>query len=651
MADLGPVGRLLCGAIVGHHGTLPNPGDLDRRLSEAEPIQTPSWLVVAPLAPPSRLTGDGVTEANCAFRAQFLTRMLFSCLTDADDRETSAFYAEHEGGSLEGPVPELCDSHRRAYSDHMSAKGGDGPVNALRAEVLAHVLAQAQKPRGLFTLTVPTGGGKTLASLGFGLEHAAAHGLRRLVYVIPYTSIVEQTASVFRDLLGEQAVLEHHSAFDPLSLDGEDEAEQHRIAAASWDRPVVVTTAVQFFESLFAARKKRCRKLHSLARSVIVLDEAQTMPHAFLRPCLAVLRELSEGYGASVVFCTATQPALTRAAGLDAPEALEAPVELAPDPPALYRRLKRVEAQDLGPQSSAELLARMREAERALLIVDNRAEARRLFDGLREQPGAALLTTLMTPQHRRDVLSDLGLRLGGDEPVRLVATSLIEAGVDIDFPLVLRSMTGIDSLAQAAGRCNREGRLDGFGQLLMFEPEAGVPPLIKDRAAAAREIFETHGHDPLGLDAVAAYFSLLWRKWGSGALDSATVGTTEGIMEAIRKHGPGRTPFEDIETAVRLIEENGRFPVVIRGAGYGVDEAGLAQMRDWRPGRIARALQHHTVDVPRMVWEGLKAAHAVAWWEEVRFGQQFALLEEESLYDAQAGLAVGNFDDLGALLA
>lgn len=321
LASLGGMGKLLAPAILGHHGQLPNPDEVIRRLVATVSVAAPHWMSTTSPAPPLRLMEPNISQSERAFRTQFLVRMFYSCLTDADDRETAAFYADVEGRATKQIRQEVMQDDLERFERHMAMVGGEGAVNDLRRQVLDCALAGAVCQPGLFTMTVPTGGGKTLSSLGFGLRHAMAHGLRRLIFVIPYTSIVEQTADVFRRVLGDDAILEHHAAFDWDGID-ETEAEQLKIAAQSWDRPIIVTTAVQFFESLYAARKKRCRKLHSLSRSVIVIDEAQTMPLAFLRPCLAALRELMDGYGASVVLTTATQPALTRAGGFPAPEAL-----------------------------------------------------------------------------------------------------------------------------------------------------------------------------------------------------------------------------------------------------------------------------------------------------------------------------------------
>ena len=338
---------------------------------------------------------------------------------------------------------------------------------------------------GLFTLTVPTGGGKTLASLSFALEHAVRHGLRRVVYVIPFTSIIEQTAEVFRQALNtSDDVLEHHASFDweraaeARRDDGEgpDGLAKLRRAAENWDVPIVVTTAVQFFESLFAARTSRCRKLHNLAGSVIVLDEAQTLPIPLLRPCMAALQELTANYNASVVLCTATQPALRQQDGFKNGFPIDDTRELAPEPKDLYARLKRVKVEHLTePVTDETIAARFAEQPQMLCIVNSRAHARALFEAIRELPGAAHLTTLMCPRHRRIELAKLRERLKTKEPVRLVSTSLIEAGVDIDFPEVWRAAAGLDSIAQAAGRCNREGRA-ALGRTVVFEPAEAKPP-------------------------------------------------------------------------------------------------------------------------------------------------------------------------------
>lgn len=644
----GGFARCLAGAIAGHHGHLPNPEPLKRRLESTTAVPLPKWCAcpqsLAEMQPPSRVFQD---RDWSAYRLQFLVRMLYGCLTDADDRETAAFYERAEGKPASARPRVLDGTHKAAFDAHMATLTGTGPVNDLRRRVLDHARFKAREAPGLFTLTVPTGGGKTLTSLGFGLDHAMQHGLRRLIYVIPYTSIVEQTADVFGKALGGDAVLEHHSAAE---WDGEDEseAEQRKVMGASWDVPVVVTTAVQFFESLYAARKKRCRKLPSLARSVIVLDEAQTLPLALLRPCLAALTELVEGYGTSVVLCTATQPALTRSSGFLAPEALAEAHEIAPDPPALFAALKRVAVHDVGAMDDAALAARMQAEAQALLIVDNRLQARALFDAIRDVPGAAHLSTLMTPAHRRAVLDDIRQRLKDGLPVRLVSTSLIEAGVDVDFPVVLRAAAGIDSVAQAAGRCNREGRLDGLGRVELFRSEHAAPPAIEQFAAIGRAVLADHGDDPIGQEAVNAYFRRLWEAYGEEALDAQEVGSTvkwAGILNAIRKNGPN-CPFEDIEAAFRIIP-GGQKTVIIRDGRWGVDAQDLRDASFAGARKLARLAQPFSVNVPYGLWRELWARGLVQWWRPDLFDEQFAVLASSDIYDDAAGLSAGETGGLG----
>ena len=478
-----PIGRLLGFPIAGHHaglanghavggGTLP----LNERLATARTMEP--WFDLGELpvfkAAPAPLLAAKLEP----FAWAFFIRMLFSALVDADFLETERWFNEgnHQPvergwqGSL-GQLKMALDQRLEGFDAKTSDLAG------LRAEVLEDCRKAASHQTGLFSLTVPTGGGKTLSSLAFALDHAIAHNLDRVIYVIPFTSIVEQTADVFGKALGDKdAILEHHSAFDDeivRSSDREDRdgAEKLRLAAQNWDRPIVVTTAVQFFESLFSNRTSRCRKLHNIARSVVVLDEAQTLPIKLLRPCLAALNELARGYRTSVVLCTATQPALTQEAGLKAPEALRDVKEIIQTGRNLYGRLRRVRTARAEVLSDAQLIEGLVKVERGLVIVNNRRHARELFEALGKSglAGACHLSTAMTAAHRQHVLADIRQALKDRKQVRLISTSLIEAGVDISFDAVWRAWAGLDQIAQAAGRCNREGELGELGgQLTIF---------------------------------------------------------------------------------------------------------------------------------------------------------------------------------------
>jgi len=633
----GPLGKMLAYCIAGHHAGLSNglggsesrpTTPLQNRLAQTEPVDLPDWLDLPALEVPAPLMG--FDEEVPHFEIQFFIRMLFSALVDADFIETERFYVPEAPRGWRGTLPALRD----ALDDRLARFGPpEGAVNKLRANVLANAGRVAAQPRGLFSLTVPTGGGKTLSSLRFALDHALQHGLRRVIYVVPFTSIIEQTADVFREALGDtDAVLEHHSAFDFQDMEDETEAERMKLAAQNWDRPVVITTAVQFFESLFANRPSRCRKLHSIANSVIVLDEAQSLPIPFLRPCLAALQELTRGYGCSAVLCTATQPAIYKEDGLKAPEALQRAVtrEIAPDPSRLYDHLKRVAVTQAGTLSNAELAERVR-GKSALVVVNNKRQARALFDDLRSD-GVFHLTTNMTATHRAAVLDEVRERLH-ERPVLLIATALVEAGVDLDFPEVWRAVAGIDSIVQAAGRCNREGKLER-GQVFVFEPEDGYPSprVLQRNAEIARRIMAEHT-DPLSPDAVNAYFKALY--WSSSAeLDSRS------IMNRIWEGGNQLDyPFADIAADFQLIDDFTK-PLILGSGPWGMDaDAERLLHHSPRAGAIARALQRYTIGVSPKDLGTLIQFKAASIVRQDEFGTQFVVLDNMDLYDDEAGFS------------
>ncbi len=470
-----PFGRFLSHAIASHHAGLSDWEKLETRLgAEYRIADYGGWdEIAAPLPTSVAPTARFREQDELGFTRAFLIRMLFSCLVDADFLETERFYLEAKRESIErgGHLgPEALRDRLRLHMADMTTKAAEkhpGQLNSLRAEVLSRAVARAEDRPGLFTLTVPTGGGKTLASLSFALEHAVQHGRSRVIYVIPYTSIIEQTAEVFRAALAtDDDILEHHASFDweranigrGTDDEGADGLKKLRLAAENWDAPIVVTTAVQFFESLFSNRVSRCRKLHNLAKSVIIIDEAQMMPLKLLLPSIAALKELQTNYGATVVLCTATQPALRTVDGFRGGFAIDDGRELAPEPKRLYAAVKRFEIEwRAEPVSDEEITACFAERQQMLVIVNTRAHAKALFAKMKDMGGAVHLSTLMCPLHRRTTLAEIKRGLKEGRPVRLVSTSLIEAGVDVDFPEVWRAATGLDAIIQAGGRCNREG--------------------------------------------------------------------------------------------------------------------------------------------------------------------------------------------------
>ena len=528
------LGILLAYVISGHHAGLPDGiSDLKSSLENRLKKILPDWETPARKhLPPDYFSADLATlaleakpffETGSGYSFAFLVRMLFSCLVDADFLATERFmYGERSsiradiaGHDFVGLRTKL-DDHIASLARKAAEGGGSvSPVNVIREEVRNDCIAAAALAPGLFSLTVPTGGGKTLASMAFALEHAKRHGLDRVIYVVPYTSIIEQNAKVFRDVFGNENVLEHHG-----NVDWDNGRTQMRLLAENWDAPIVVTTSVQFFESLHGNRTSACRKLHTIARSVVVLDEAQSLPIDLLRPCLRALDELVCRYGTSVILCTATQPAVL--AGQMAKGGLtggrEGCREIVPNGRNLHERLRRVSAERIpGCISDTELLDRIAGHPSALAIVNTRRHAKELFKSARDRFSdrpVFHLSAQMCPEHRSEVLEIVKNLLLSKKPCLLVSTQLIEAGVDIDFPCVFREIAGADSLAQAAGRCNREGRMYGLGQVFFFESaeDFSLPGFLRVAAAKGNEVLALpeFSDDLLAPSAVTRYFGLLY---------------------------------------------------------------------------------------------------------------------------------------------
>ncbi|WP_296353312.1 CRISPR-associated endonuclease Cas3'' [Ramlibacter sp.] len=649
----GPMGLLLAYGIAGHHAGLANgAGEGERtalcnRLAVDDlPALDACWQ--QDFALPSSLTVPAGFKAHSHERGQFqlafLARMLFSCLVDADYIDTEAYYdsVEKRTSFRSGPAPTL-EALRAELDKHLSRFMPDGDVNRLRADVLRHVRAQASQEAGLFSLTVPTGGGKTLASLAFALDHAIRHGLRRVVFVIPFTSIIEQNARVFREALGplgDAAVLEHHSAFveqppahgDP---DRDQSARKLRLAMENWDAPIVVTTAVQFFESLFAARPSACRKLHNIAGSVVILDEAQMLPLRLLMPCVAAIDELARNYRTSVVLCTATQPALKAPEFADG---LTCVRELAPDPPRLFQRLERVRIRHAGTWTDDDLSAQMRGREQVLCIVNNRRHARAVYESMAGLPGARHLSTFMCAKHRGKVLDEVRQLLRDKQPCRLVSTSLIEAGVDVDFPSVLRAEAGLDSIAQAAGRCNREGRrAPEHSEVLVFATanEDWAPPTdLVQFAQAGREVLHAHREDPLSPAAIESYFRQLYWQRGPQRLDACD------LMGLLRGSRAESLPLETLAAKFRMIDDV-QMPVIVP---WDTEAKEALRALEFAEGsvRLARALQPYLVQIPRHAFAALREVGAVQPVRPDQWGEQFMALPSLDLYDKHVGLRWDN---------
>ena len=626
-------------AIAGHHGGLPDIGSGEgtlaaRRRKKLEGDDDPSaWRTEITLPTQTDLPAwadprnapDPLNQSEMAM----YTRMLFSCLVDADFLDTErALRGEQMRGGGES-LDALLEKLKSEVAPWLEKPRDE--LCARRNQVLLECLKGGEQPQGLYTLTVPTGGGKTMASLAFALSHARARGLERVIYVIPYTSIIEQTAEKFAKVLGEENVLAHYAQAD-LGDDPSDAdnpaAERRRLACENWDAPVVVTTAVQFFESMFAAKTSRCRKLHNIARSVLIFDEAQTLPVNLLRPCVWAISRLVLRYGATAVLCTATQPALGRLFGEFAPEL---PIrELAPAPDGLFDFFRRVRFEREGTLSDELLASRLAAEHQALCIVNSRKRAREVF-ALLPAEGRYHLSTLMTAEDRTRTLDEIRARLSAGERCVVVSTSLVEAGVDVDFPTVWREMAGLDSILQAAGRCNREGLRPVQDSVVhIFTGEGHVSAGLRLRIAPAEFVLGRYPEINTR-EAVAAYFKMLIWAAGDKALDQPDLADQNkpGIMKL-----EGQLYFRQVAEAFHMIDDQGTRTVYIPTAGNAADLSALRLGEFSR--ELLRRLGKTAVSLPLYEYQSLVSSGAV----EDHASDGFGILLNPEGYSPERGLDV-----------
>lgn len=490
--------------------------------------------------PPLKPLGRG------GFSLSFFIRMLFSCLVDADYLDTEAFMTD--GCTGRGKFDSIETLFERLYLHVESWLKNEefSTVNGRRTEILKACLEKGKEEQGIFRLTVPTGGGKTVSSLAFALQHARKHQLDRVIYVIPYTSIIEQNAQVFKEILGDGNVLEDHCN---VVYEDPDKLNKIQLAAENWDCPVVVTTNVQFFESLFSNKSTKCRKLHNMADSVIIFDEAQMLPVNYLKPCIQAISELVYNYHSTVVLCTATQPSLQSFF----PTQMNA-AEICPRVQEQYDFFRRTVFRNVGEIAEAELTEQLKEHTQVLCILNSRKGVQRIFGMLQEEEGTYHLSTFMYPRHRKKLLTIIRDRLDKGLPCRLIATSLVEAGVDFDFPSVFRELAGVDSMIQAAGRCNREGRRQKETCVTTIftldkAEENHIPQSLKLPVSVSGQVAEKYD-DIASLEAIADYFNRLYHFRGEG-LDAGNI--VEQMEEGRRSM---LFPFATVAKQFRLIEND-----------------------------------------------------------------------------------------------
>lgn len=532
--------KLLAYVIGGHHSGLPDwtPQLHTRLFREEEKLITEDLEKIKlieeskeflespiPLSIPANYKCGNNTEA--VEQNHLWIRMLFSCLVDADFLDTEKYMDEKERGDYLS-IAEL----KKRIDDYLSAKKSDSDVNKKRNNILEQCRDKAILEPGFFSLTVPTGGGKTLSSMAFALEHALKHTKKRVIVAIPYTSIIEQTAKVFKYgsdideeikvlkekgefLFGEDQVVEHHSNLEP-----ERENPKNRLAAENWDAPIIVTTNVQLFESLFGNKTSVCRKLHNITNSIIILDEAQMIPTHYLKPITSVLKGLVNYFGVTVVLMSATQPVLNGNIGSEPNiiQGFENVTEIIEDPNLLAKDFKRVEIilpKDMNrPSNWEEIAQEISQNEQVLCIINKRDDCRQLHSLMPE--GTIHLSGYMCGEERSEIISEIKVKLKNKEPIKVISTQLVEAGVDIDFPVVYRALTGIDSIVQAAGRCNRENKLIEPGKVFVFVPPKPSPSgFLRKCEDAGKAIIRNNSDVEFNPSLYSEYFKYLYSNLNS----------------------------------------------------------------------------------------------------------------------------------------
>ena len=571
------------------------------------------------------------------FARSFYIRMIFSCLVDADYLDTEAFMSQGEVNRKSGSnIEELCEMFAAFVKKKHWLEGKDG-INFRRSQILRQCIETGGETiPGLFSLTVPTGGGKTGASLAFALNHAKKNHMKRVIYVVPYCAIIDQTVKAYNEILGEENVLAHYSEADvdePETREEREKAELKKLATENWDMPVIVTTAVQFFESLFSNRTSKCRKLHNIADSVIVFDEAQTIPVDFLKPCVFAIAELTLHYHATCVLCTATQPSLEQfVSEYNVKLSIR---EICKDTDNLYEQFRRVSYENLGELSTEELVERLSNYEQVLCIVSTRAQARKIYEML-PADGRYHLSTWMTPEDRKRTLDLIKKNLDDKKnhpeakvPCRVISTSLIEAGVDLDFPIVFRAQAGLDSIIQAGGRCNREGKRDVESSkvfIFQLQGQNRLPAAMKLPGEITGRLIRKKEGDIDSLQTIKKYFNDLYYNKGAG-LDR------EKIVEKLAKVN-GSFEFEEVGKKFKLIETHEDKNIFIID---GPESASLAEKIRMCEGLLTRDLYRqagkYCVSVSGKVFNELRPGLEVV-------NEDFAILAVSGNYSQETGLNV-----------
>lgn len=612
--------------IAGHHGGIPDIGhrgdiDTDSTLTGRLNRNTENYSAWHNEVESSKFKPISEPFTNDRIPYTFILRFLFSCLVDADYLDTENFMSNgavsRDSGDELPFLLSLLNNHIEKWQNP------SGKLNILRTNMLNECIEVGQKSSDkLFTLTVPTGGGKTISSMAFALNYAVKRRKKRIIYVIPYTSIIEQNAEVFRKIFGIKNVLENHSNVDLNNYDDETKV-QMMLAAENWDSPIVVTTAVQFFESMFSNKPSKCRKIHNIADSVVIFDEAQMLPLDYLLPCATAIRQLADNYNSAVVLCTATQPNFQSILNLTDKKNESQLTEICNSAENLTDDFRRVNFKYEGKLEDDEIALELKQCNQVLCIVNKKAHAQKIYSMIGESDENFHLSTYMYPAHRQKVLKKIKQRLDENKPCRVVSTSLIEAGVDIDFPTVYRAISGIDSILQAGGRCNRENKRNSFDCVVHIFNTDEVLSYQQTNTDAAMEVIKKYGDKIYLPDAIKMYFNNLY--YYRDIDKTHKVFDKKGII-----NGLTNLEFESVAQKFKLIENDTK-------SLYIYTEENKKEIDDLRHGNYSkelfRNLQKYVVNLYERDFNKIDEACGIEYIDN-----SFYVLSDNKYYSDKTGI-------------
>lgn len=633
-----PVAKLLAYVIGGHHSGIPNwIGQLDGRIkNENGELNTAELDNIYQIEEAREFINKNIPSSKPSIYKwnndnehwHLWIRMLFSCLVDADFLDTENYMQNEE--KVRGDYLSIEELKER-FDKYISEKKSDSELNKKRGEILKQCIEKSKLKPGFFSLTVPTGGGKTLSSIAFALNHAIHHKKKRIIVAIPYTSIIEQTAKVFKYgsdndeeielrknlgkfLFGEDQVIEHHSNIDP-----DEETSKSRLASENWDAPIIVTTNVQLFESLFANKTSSCRKLHNIVNSIIILDEAQMLPPQYLKPILSVLNGLVKYFGVTVLLMSATQPALKGEIGTKpiSFKGIETITEIIDDPEKLAKDFKRVNIhfpEDLNKKSAWQDIAeQLKEHKQVLCIVNTKNDCRKLHSLMPED--TYHLSTFMCGEERSEKISEIKNKLKNGETIRVISTQLIEAGVDIDFPVVYRALSGLDSIAQAAGRCNRENKLPEPGEVVIFVPPNPSPiGHLRKAEDACRSIIRNNNYSEFTPDLYTKYFKYFYSNLNNFDEADFEILLVKNVYDSQNKY-VFNFAFKEFAEKFHLIDSRNQRSIIVWYESTKTNRSSLPlieQLKNHGPNKdLIRKFQRYTVNVYEGIFNKIRANNLI----------------------------------------